>query len=217
MSRPKKFRQICNEPSYNSFSPHNCSNDDIVVLFVDEYETIRLLDYEQLDQEECAKRMGVARTTITSIYSSTRHKISDCLINGKQLVIGGGNHCLINNSGKYTFRKYKKIDKEKIMRIAVTYENEEIFQHFGHTENFKIYDAENGQIVSQIVKNTNGQRHGALAGFLLSEKVDVLICGGIGGGAQNALYELGIALYGGVSGNADKAVKDFIDGNNLLI
>lgn len=58
MSRPKKFRQICNEPSYNSFSPHNCSNDDIVVLFVEEYETIRLLDYEQSDQEPIATLMA---------------------------------------------------------------------------------------------------------------------------------------------------------------
>lgn len=98
------------------------------------------------------------------------------------------------------------------MRIAVTYENGEIFQHFGHTEQFKIYDIENGEIVNSQVIGTNGQGHGALAGFLFSGGVDALICGGIGGGAQAALAGAGIKLYGGVNGSADEAVKAFIDG-----
>ena len=73
------------------------------------------------------------------------------------------------------------------MRIAVTYENGEIFQHFGHTEQFKVYDVENGKIVSSEVVDTNGSGHGALAGVLSALHVDALICGGIGGGAQAAL------------------------------
>lgn len=93
------------------------------------------------------------------------------------------------------------------MRIAVTYENGEIFQHFGHTEHFKFYDVENGQVVSTQVVDTNGSGHGALAGFLSANKVDVLICGGIGGGAQQALAEAGIKLFGGVTGTADDAIK----------
>ena len=93
------------------------------------------------------------------------------------------------------------------MRIAVTYENGQIFQHFGHTAQFKLYDAENGVITSEQVVDTNGSGHGALAGFLKENQVEVLICGGIGGGAQMALAEAGIALYGGVSGSADEAVK----------
>ena len=93
------------------------------------------------------------------------------------------------------------------MRIAVTYENGQIFQHFGHTAQFKLYDAENGVITSEQVVDTNGSGHGALAVFLKENQVEVLICGGIGGGAQIALAEAGIALYGGVSGSADEAVK----------
>lgn len=93
------------------------------------------------------------------------------------------------------------------MRVAVTYENGQIFQHFGHTEQFKLYDVENGQIVREQVVDTNGSGHGALAGFLTEYQVEVLICGGIGGGAQNALAQAGIRLYGGVSGSADEAVK----------
>lgn len=98
------------------------------------------------------------------------------------------------------------------MRIAVTYENGSVFQHFGHTENFKIYDIDNGEINGSKVVPTNGSGHGALAGFLALNNVDTLICGGIGGGAQNALVEAGIKLYGGVSGNADEAVKALLDG-----
>ncbi len=98
------------------------------------------------------------------------------------------------------------------MKIAVTYENGQIFQHFGHTGQFKLYEVNDNQVVSQTVISTNGSGHGALAELLFMQKVDVLICGGIGGGAQNALEEAGILLYGGVSGNADEAVEAFLSG-----
>ena len=98
------------------------------------------------------------------------------------------------------------------MRIAVTYENGMIFQHFGHTEQFKLYDVQDGKVVSTQVVDTNGQGHGALAGFLTDAQVEVLLCGGIGGGAQVALAEAGIQLYGGVSGEADAAVEAFLAG-----
>lgn len=98
------------------------------------------------------------------------------------------------------------------MKIAVTYDNGQIFQHFGHTQQFKIYDIENEKIINSEVVGTNGSGHGALAGFLTDNDVDVLICGGIGGGAQMALAQMGIKLYGGVSGEADEAVESFIAG-----
>ena len=97
------------------------------------------------------------------------------------------------------------------MRIAVTYENGQIFQHFGHTETFKIYDVEEGKVLHSEVVDTNGSGHGALAGVLNALNADVLICGGIGGGAQTALAAAGIKLFGGVSGDADKAVEAFIN------
>lgn len=98
------------------------------------------------------------------------------------------------------------------MRIAVTYENGQIFQHFGHTEQFKIYDTEDGKIISERIAPTLGSGHGALAGFLKLNGVDTLICGGIGGGAQTALKQAGIKLYGGVSGGADAAVNSLLSG-----
>ena len=98
------------------------------------------------------------------------------------------------------------------MRVAVTYENGEIFQHFGHTEQFKIYDIEDGKILSSEIVDAGGSGHGALAGVLNALKVDALICGGIGGGAQMALAAVGIKLYGGVSGSADAAVQALAEG-----
>lgn len=99
------------------------------------------------------------------------------------------------------------------MRIAVTFENGEVFQHFGHTEQFKVYDVSDGQIIKEQVIDTNGSGHGALSGLLGGMKVDTLICGGIGYGAKAALAEAGIELYGGVTGSADDAVKAFLAGD----
>ena len=93
------------------------------------------------------------------------------------------------------------------MRIAVPYENGNTFQHFGRSEAFKFYDVADGAVTAAAVVSTNGSGHGALAGFLMQRGVDTLICGGIGGGAQMALAEAGIKLYGGVSGEADAAVN----------
>ena len=98
------------------------------------------------------------------------------------------------------------------MKIAVTYENGQIFQHFGHTKAFKIYNVEDNKVVSAEVVDTNGSGHGALAGMLRILCVNTLICGGIGGGAQTALKAAGISLYGGVSGDADAAVRDYLSG-----
>lgn len=98
------------------------------------------------------------------------------------------------------------------MKIAVTYEDGNIFQHFGHTKQFKIFEVENNTIINSTVLDTDGSGHGALAGFLAANGVNVLICGGIGGGAKTALLEANIKLYGGVQGKADDAVYAFING-----
>ena len=98
------------------------------------------------------------------------------------------------------------------MRIAVAYENGEVFQHFGHSEEFKIYEVEDGHILSSETISSNGSGHGALASLLGDQKIDVVICGGIGGGAQAALAERGIELCAGASGNADEAVAAYLRG-----
>ena len=98
------------------------------------------------------------------------------------------------------------------MKIAVTYDNGEVFQHFGKTESFKVYEVEDNKVVSSEVIGSNGTGHGALAGLLAEQGVDVLICGGIGGGAQTALTEAGIELCAGAQGNTDQAVESYLKG-----
>ncbi len=98
------------------------------------------------------------------------------------------------------------------MKVAVTYDNGNIFQHFGRTEYFKVYEVEDGKIVSSEVIGSNGVGHGALAGLLSDQAVDVLICGGIGGGAQAALEEAGVELCSGAEGDADQAVEAYLKG-----
>ena len=98
------------------------------------------------------------------------------------------------------------------MKIAVTYDNGTVFGHFGHTEQFKLYEVENGAVVRTEIIGSGGSGHGALAGLLAARGVDVLICGGIGGGAQAALEEQGVTLCAGASGSADAAVEAYLRG-----
>ena len=218
MPRPKKYRRVCDFPQTLTFLPEDHKNRErAVILTVDEYETVRLIDKEGLSQEQCGDFMQVGRTTVQQIYASARKKLADVLVDGLPLRIEGGDYqlckggnraCGCTNCYKQKInQQHAKPKGEHIMRIAVTYENGEIFQHFGHTEQFKVYDAENGKIVSSEVVDTNGSGHGALAGVLSALHVDALICGGIGGGAQAALAAAGIQLYGGVSGSADEAAE----------
>lgn len=222
MARPTKCRRVCRYPESLCFSPDSGKMDEPVILTVDEFEVIRLIDREGASQEEAGIQLGVARTTVQKIYETARKKLADSLVLGLTLKIEGGDFRLCNGTDatcpkhncnqKQIAEKFKMKKGEKIMRIAVTYENGEIFQHFGHTEQFKVYDVEDNKIVSSQVLDTNGSGHGALAGILQALNVNVLICGGIGGGAQMALSQAGIKLYGGVSGNADNAVNALLGG-----
>jgi len=98
MARPSRCRRICTEPAYDSFCPEGISGEPQIVLTLDEYEVIRLIDLELLTHEQCAKRMDISRTTVTEIYESARHKLADCIVNGRPLVITGGNYRLCDGS-----------------------------------------------------------------------------------------------------------------------
>ena len=287
MPRPPRCRRICSAPRVERFCPCDVAERAPILLTLDEYEVIRLVDLQQQTHEQCAAQMDISRSTVQEIYENARRKLAACLVYGKPLHITGGNVRICsgqeqrseschragtcdragqdNNSGTPGVRSAcgsagqdgisetpgvgsvcgsagqddtggtpsvrsacgsagksgtccssgltSDHKGDIIMRIAVTYENGQIFQHFGHTAQFKIYDVANGEIVRAEVVDTNGSGHGALAGFLMQLGVDALICGGIGGGAQMALAEVGIRLFGGVSGDADAAVNALIAGN----
>lgn len=221
MARPTRCRRICTEPEYDSFYPEGGLAGGQVIMTVDEYETIRLIDLEKCTHSQCAEKMGISRTTVTEIYETARYKLADSIVNGKRLYISGGHYRLCDGNIPFCCDKRcrrtsvmkSSIDRKEAnqMRIAVTYENGMIFQHFGHTAQFKLYDVEEGKITNTQIVDTDGQGHGALAGFLTQAGVDVLICGGIGGGAQAALSQAAIQLYGGVSGAADEAVDAYLE------
>lgn len=107
MARPVKLRMICSKPKINMFGPKNFDEGCYVGISLDEFETIRLIDYNSLTQEECANFMGVARTTVQNIYDSARSKIAEALVNGKTLKIEGGNYHLCSEMpfGKHCNRK----------------------------------------------------------------------------------------------------------------
>lgn len=221
MPRPCKRRRVCAEPSCGHFGPKDAPGPAgrTVVMTLDEFEAIRLIDLEGRNQEQCAMLMNVARTTVQAIYSSARAKLAECVVNGNELRIEGGDYVLCDGSirgscgcGNPHCRCGSETKEEITMIIAVTYENGQVFQHFGHTEQFKVYEVADGKVASARVVDTNGSGHGALGGFLRELGVDTLICGGIGGGAQNALREAGIRFYGGASGDADKAVEALLAG-----
>lgn len=230
MPRPCKQRRVCAMPGCLRFGPVEGGKPELppIAMAVDEFEAIRLIDYEGLTQEACAARMNVARTTAQAIYAGARSKVAECLVTGRELTIQGGAYVLCDGAAigcghVCARRRCEALEEQnegenprngrrKNMRIAVTYENGTVFQHFGHAEQFKLYDVESGAVRASKVVETNGSGHGALAAFLKGNGVDVLICGGIGAGAQNALREAGVQLYGGVTGSADEAVSALLNG-----
>ncbi len=231
MARPTRCRKICTEPEYDSFGPDGLPSGKEVIMTLDEYEAIRLIDLEKYTHEQCAGQMGISRTTVTEIYETARYKLADSVVNGKKLSITGGHYQLCDGmalsccnrkckraeifAGKVKDHTKTSMHRKETgqMRIAVTYENGTVFQHFGHTASFKLYDVEDEKIVDTQIVDTDGKGHGALSGFLSQAGVEILICGGIGGGAKAALSDAGIRLYGGVTGSADEAVDAYLAGN----
>ena len=207
MARRPRCRFIGGYPDHWEFVPEEIGDETPVCMTLDEFETIRLLDREGFTQEQAAERMGVSRPTVTAIYESARQKLASALVEGRRLVIGGGNYRLsVPKAGDIPEKG------QSIMRIAVPYENGEVFQHFGHAPQFKLYDGVEGRFAQERVVEAYGGGHGALAAFLKGAQTDAVICGGIGGGAIRALQEAGIALYAGVSGSADEAALALLRG-----
>ncbi len=218
MSRPMKRRRICRVPQVREFRPAGEEGDQKpVILTIDEWETVRLIDREGLSQEQCSACMQIARTTVQKIYESARRKIAMMLVDGCGLRIEGGDyrlcdgrdaHCGMENCHR---RQIAEMPKEAgILRIAVAWESGNVFAHFGRAAQFKLYDVREGRIAAEEIVAAGGG-HGAQAELLGALRADAVICGGIGAGARAALEDVGIALYGGVSGPADDAVRALLE------
>lgn len=219
MARPNKQKRVCSMPKGLHFcSTTLTTQGPSVLLEIEEYETIRLIDYLGFNQEECAQQMNISRATAQSLYAEARKKIARFLVEDIHLYISGGNFALcddvsIRNAQSGISDGQERKEGNHFMKIAVTYENGEVFQHFGQTTKFKIYDVNDNAITASKIIDTQGYGHGALVGFLKNEGVTVLICGGLGGGARNMLTESGMKFLSGASGIADEQVASYLAGN----
>lgn len=207
--RREKLRRVGIIPEYRGFTPDGLASGDAIDMTVDELEVLRLCDLEGLNQEAVAQQMGIARATVAAICSRAHRKVANALVNGRALVIEGGNIAYSLITTATAAWPAKEVDT---MRVATTYDNGNIFMHFGRSEQFKIYDIQDGKVLNEQVVGTGGTGHGALAGLLANGGVDTLICGGIGGGAINALAQAGIKVYAGAQGSCDACVEALIAG-----
>lgn len=231
MGRVTKARRVCAMPLYARFAPQPDEAKAPVRMEIEDYECIRLMDYLGMTQEECAVQMGVARTTVQGIYTRARRRLAGALVEGRPLQIAGGNfelcpqqghgcgqsRCLPqpHTAGGASMDVPPDLSATKgriLMRLAIPYDNGQVFQHFGRSEQFKIYDIQDGKVLNEQVVGTGGTGHGALAGLLANGGVDTLICGGIGGGAINALAQAGITVYAGAQGSCNACVEALIAG-----
>lgn len=207
--RREKLRRVGIIPEYRGFTPDGLASGDAIDMTVDELEVLRLCDLGGLSQEEVAQHMGIARATVAAICSRAHRKVANALVNGRAIVIEGGNIAYSPITTTTAAWPTKEVDT---MRVATTYDNGNIFMHFGRSEQFKIYDIQDGKVLNEQVVGTDGTGHGALAGLLANGGVDTLICGGIGGGAINALTQAGITVYAGAQGSCDACVEALIAG-----
>ena len=163
MPRPCKKKCVSSIPSYTAFihtdEPIPASH---IQMSVEEYETIRLIDYLGWNQEECAKQMQTSRGSVQSLYNEARRKLSRFLMEGSAMVIAGGN---------YQLNLAQKPTGDDSMKIAVTYDNGQVFQHFGHTQMFKLYEVTNQEVTATRLLDTNGNGHSALVTLLKANQV----------------------------------------------
>ncbi|MBC8530670.1 DUF134 domain-containing protein [Gehongia tenuis] len=202
MARPPKCRRVCRMPCRARFGPLDGEAGEEIRLTVDEYEAVRLIDLAGLSQEEAAGQMGVARTTVQGIYDRARRKLADFLVNGRGLAIHGGEYRLCGRCPHYG-------KEHDFMKIAVASMGQEVSPHFGHCENFNLYDPE-----AKTWENlpSPGHQCGFLPTFLKNAGAGVVIAGGMGRGAQENCRRAGLEVITGASGSAKAAVERYLAG-----
>ncbi len=193
MGRCKQSRQVFATPSVAGFRPYGRCNrrGECITLLFDEYEAVRLLDYEGRQQTEAAEIMGVSRPTLTRIYMEARHKIAQSMVEGRPLVITGGNT---------DFVSYQTNKTDIIMmnqKIAIPTNNGALWPHFGKAPQVTIVTVEEGQVKETIVLEAPEHEHGAMPRFIASQGCTDVLCGGLGAGAVNMLNQLGIQVHAG--------------------
>lgn len=208
MPRKPSPKIIRSTPAARSFSPsesESMSELSAIILLLEEWEVLRLVDYAGFEQTVAALSMGISRQSVQMLLSSARSKLARAVVEGLPLRIQGDPKKIEENDTPYLKRNLQ-------MKIAVTSQNNQVFPHFGRTPEFYIVTAEEGKIVDESLIPAPAEGHGALVGFLISQGVDTLICGGIGGGAINSLRAAGIQVYAGSAGSVKDQVLSLLSG-----
>lgn len=233
MARPRKFRNVCDFPDNDRFGPlgRGAGEENIIIMPLDQYETIRLIDLEGLTQEECSDQMNIARTTVQRIYSDARKNLAESLVNGKVLKIEGGDYKLCNGKGRFcgrgncnrrrqgrnrTFVKNKE-EERKTMRISMPVNEKtiktELADSFGRAPYFLIYNVETKE--TDFVENKASSSPGGAgiiaAQTLVDSQADILISPRCGQNAADVLKAANIKLYKSLEGSAKDNIKAFED------
>jgi predicted DNA-binding protein (UPF0251 family)/predicted Fe-Mo cluster-binding NifX family protein len=231
MSRPRKLRYVGCLPESNSFGPLDpTSEKQIVVMTVDEYETIRLIDLLGFTQEECAGRMNIARTTVQSIYNAARKKRADSLVNGKMLRIEGGCYRLyggLDAPGDHVNgRERKQNDYErrrKNMKLIVPVEskslNAPVCPSFGRTPLYVLFDTENGnhEFLDNAAAASQGGAGIKAAQALVDSGAAAVITYRCGENAAQVLNAAGVKMYKAQDGSVNDNIAAFKDGKLSLL
>ena len=206
MPRPRKCRRVCSMPRYNEFTPTQAGGvRKEVVLTVDEYETIRLIDKENFSQEECSAYMNVARTTVQLIYAEARKKIAEAIVDGSTLVIRGGDFHLCEEESSVCcrgqrmhrcYRQEKRKKEESGMKIAIPLDEnkKDVCVSFARAPYFMVCDGNEGAV--EIIENPAAEAEGGAglkaAQFVLDSGADTVITVGCGenAGKEEKLSEL---------------------------
>ena len=196
MPRKPSRKTIRSAPTVRAFMPLGDlppRGESEIVLLLEEWEALRLVDYAGMEQTKAAQSMGISRQSVQMLVSSARTKLARAAVEGLPLQIIGEQELNDQTNLRYEERTNK-------MKIAVTAQHTQVFPHFGRTPEFYLVDADEGKIREEKIIAAPAEGHGALVGFLVSQGVDTLICGGIGGGAVNGLRSSGIKIYAGTLG-----------------
>ncbi len=193
MGRGKQLRKIHSTPIAAGFRPFGrcCNRSACVELLFDEYEALRLLDYEGKQQSEAADLMRVSRPTLTRIYMETRKKIATAIVEGRRLSITGGNA----NFSSYQSNKIDVVIMNQ--KIAVPTNDGVLCPHFGKAPQVTIVTVEDGKVKETVVLEAPEHEHGAMPRFIAAQGCTDVLCGGLGGGAVNMLNQLGIQVHAG--------------------
>jgi len=193
MARPKQSRLVMAAPDSAGFKPYgrDCICRQPVFLQLDEYETIRLLDYEDMQQAQAAEVMNVSRPTLTRIYNIARKNVALALVEGRPIVITGG------NTDFAQYKEQKTNIKVMNQKIAIPTQDGVLYPHFGKAPQVTIVTVEENKVKECIVLTSPEHEHGAMPRFISAQGCTDVLCGGLGQGAVKMLNDMGIEVHGG--------------------